>query len=89
MKKLIKTKSFKKFIESIGKGCKMIISEIDEDLIHVWCLANSKNNIIFKIILNEKECVELVNSYNLYSKTEITKKYNEFLNNIDSNVNTL
>lgn len=80
------TQEFKNFIESVGKGCQMITSEIINNQIHVWCLANSKNDIVFKIILNDKECVELVNSYNLYSKAEITEKYKEFLSNIKSNI---
>lgn len=80
MEDLIKTKSFKDFIENIGRGCKMIFAEIKDNNIHVWCKANSKNNIIFKIILNEKKCVDLINSYNLYSKFEITVAYQNYLN---------
>ena len=83
MEDLIKTKSFKGFIENIGRGCKMIFAEIQNNNIHVWCKANSKNNIIFKIILNEKKCVDLINSYNLYSKFEITVAYQNYLNTLN------
>ena len=89
MKNINLTKEFKYFIEHVGRGCKMITSDIQDDLIHVWCLANSQNNIVFKIILNEEECVDLVNSYSLYSKAEITEKYKEFLTNLKSNINNL
>ena len=89
MKNTNLNKEFKNFIESIGKGCKMITAEIVENQIHVWCLANSKNNIVFKIILNEKECVELINSFGLYNKAEITEKYKEFLHNTKANINSL
>lgn len=82
MKNLVKTKSFKEFIESVGKGCKMIFAEIKDDIIHVWCKANSQNDIIFKIVLDENECVDLVNSFNLYSKEDITIKYQHFLNQL-------
>ena len=79
---LIKTKSFKNFIESIGKGCKMIFAETQNNQIHVWCKANSQNDIIFKIILDESKCVELINSYNIYKKEEVTKAYQNYLNNL-------
>ena len=48
MKNLIKDKSFKEMIESVG--CKFILANIENGLIAVYCKANSQNNIIFKII---------------------------------------
>ena len=82
MENFITTESFKNFIESVGIGCKMIFAEIQNDNIHVWCKANSQNNIIFKIILNENKCIDLINSYNLYSKFEITVAYQNYLNTL-------
>lgn len=80
MEKRIQSKSFKEVIESVGRGCKFIFAEIQDGLIHVYCKAKSQNNIIFKIILNETECVDLINSYGLYNKDEITKVYQEYIN---------
>ena len=82
MKMLIKTKSFKNFIENIGRGCKMIVADIENNNIAVYCKANCKNDIIFKIILNDSECVELINSFGLYKKEEITFAYQHFLSNL-------
>ena len=82
MKNLINSESFKNFIESVGIGCKMIFAETQNNNIHVWCKANSKNNIIFKIILNENKCIDLINSYNLYSKFEITVAYQNYLDTL-------
>lgn len=86
MKDLIKTKSFKDFIENIGCGCKMIVANIENNNIAVYCKANTQNNIIFKIILNNHECICLVNSYNLYKKEEITSDYQNFLKNLSSSI---
>jgi len=82
MNRLIKTKSFKNFIESVGKGCTMIFADIENKKIHVWCKANSQNNIIFKIILDDNECVDLINSFGLYNKENITEAYKSYLNNL-------
>ena len=82
MKNLVNSESFKNFIESIGIGCKMVFAEIIDNNIHVWCKANSQNNIIFKIILNENKCIDLINSYDLYSKFEITVAYQSYLNTL-------
>ena len=86
MKTLIKTKSFKDFIENTGRGCRMIFAQLQNNQIHIWCKANSQNNIIFKIILNEYECVELINSYNLYKQEEITIAYQNYLNKLKNNI---
>lgn len=82
MKNLIKFKSFKEFIESVGRGCKMITANIENNLIAVYCKANSQNNIIFKILLNKDECVDLINSYDLYSKEEFSLAYQKYLNEL-------
>ena len=82
---LIEEKSFKDMIESIG--CEFILANIESGLIAVYCKANSQNNIIFKIILNENECVELINSYGLYSKDKITQVYQEYLKEINNDLN--
>ena len=46
MEKLIKEKSFKEMIESIG--CKFILANVENGLIAVYCKAKSQNDIIFK-----------------------------------------
>ena len=89
MKDINLNKEFKNFIESVGKGCKMITAEISDNLINVWCLANSQNNIVFKIVLNDKECVDLINSFHLYKKAEITEKYQIFLSKVKENSNSI
>ncbi len=81
MEKLIKEKSFKEMIESIG--CKFILADIENGLIAVYCKAKSQNDIIFKIILNENECVELINSFGLYKKDKITKVYQDYLRELN------
>lgn len=77
MKNLIEEKSFKEMIESAG--CKFILASIEGGLIAVYCLAKSQNNIVFKIMLNGNECVELINSFGLYNKDKITKIYQDYL----------
>lgn len=84
MEKLIKQKSFREMIESIG--CKFILADIEKGLIAVYCKAKSQNDIIFKIILNENECVELINSYGIYKKDKITKVYQNYLNQLNKDV---
>lgn len=81
MEKLIKEKSFKEMIESIG--CKFILADIENGLIAVYCKAKSQNDIIFKIILNENECVELINSFGLYKKDKITQMYQDYLRELN------
>ena len=81
MEELIKEKSFKEMIESIG--CKFILANIENGLIAVYCKAKSQNDIIFKIILNENECVELINSYGIYKKDKITKVYQDYLRELN------
>ena len=84
MEELIKEKSFKDMIESIG--CKFILANIEKGLIAVYCKAKSQNDIIFKIILNETECVELINSYGIYKKEKITEIYQDYLNGLKLSV---
>ena len=84
MENLIKQKSFKEMIESIG--CKFILADIEKGLIAVYCKAKSQNNIIFKIILNENECVELVNSYGIYKKEKITEVYQDYLKGLELSI---
>ena len=84
MKNLIKEKSFKEMIESIG--CKFILARIENDLIACYCMAKSQNDIVFKIILNENECIDLVNSYGIYKKDKITQVYQNYLNNLNNGV---
>ena len=84
MEKLIKEKSFKEMIESIG--CKFIFADIENGLIAVYCKAKSQNDIIFKIILNENECVELINSYGIYKKDKISEIYQEYLKGLELSI---
>ena len=84
MENLIKQKSFKEMIESIG--CKFILSDIEKGLIAVYCKAKSQNDIIFKIILNENECVELINSYGIYKKDKISEIYQEYLKGLELSI---
>ena len=60
----------------------MIFAKIENDKIHVWCKANSQNSIIFKIVLDDSKCVELINSYNIYSKEDVTTAYQKYLNQL-------
>ena len=84
MEKLIKEKSFKEMIESIG--CKFILADIEKGLIAVYCKAKSQNDIIFKIILNNSECVELINSYGIYKKEKITEMYQDYLKGLELSI---
>ena len=84
MEKLIKEKSFKEMIESIG--CKFILANIENGLIAVYCKAKSQNDIIFKIILNENECVELINSFGIYKKGKITQVYQDYLKSLELSI---
>ena len=84
---LIEEKSFKDMIESIG--CKFILASIESGLIAVYCRAKSQNVIVFKILLNENECVELINSYGLYNKDKITKAYQDYLSLVNDNKNLI
>ncbi len=81
---LIEEKSFKDMIESIG--CKFIFASIESGLIAVYCRAKSQNVIVFKILLNENKCVELINSYELYKKEEITKVYQNYLKDLNQDL---
>ena len=71
-------------IESIG--CKFILADIEKGLIAVYCKAKSQNDIIFKIILNENECVELINSYGIYKKDKISEIYQEYLKGLELSI---
>lgn len=84
MENLIKQKSFKEMIESIG--CKFILADFEKGLISVYCKAKSQNDIIFKIVLNENECVDLINSFGLYKKDKITKVYQDYLKGLDLSI---
>ncbi len=84
MENLIKEKSFKEMIESVG--CKFILADIENGLIAVYCKAKSQNNIIFKILLNDSECVELINSFDLYKKDKITKVYQDYLKSLELSI---
>ena len=77
---LIEEKSFKEMIESLN--CKFILANVENGLIAVYCKAKSQNIIVFKIVLNENECVDLINSYGLYDKEKITKTYQDYLKNL-------
>ena len=81
---LIEEKSFQDMIESVG--CKFILANIESGLIAVYCKAKSQNNIVFKIMLNENECVDLINSYGLYKKEKITQVYQDYLRNLNQNL---
>ena len=84
MENLIKEKSFKEMIESVG--CKFILADIENGLIAVYCKAKSQNNIIFKILLNDSECVKLINSFDLYKKDKITKVYQDYLRSLELSI---
>ena len=84
MKNLIKQKSFKEMIECVG--CKFILADIENGLIAVCCKAKSQNDIIFKIILNENECVDLINSFGLYKKDKITEIYQDYLKSLELSI---
>ena len=82
MENIIKSKSFKQFIEGVGRGCKMAIAKIENNEIHVWCKANAQNNIIFKLVFDEHKCLHVINGYGLYNKDEFSKEYTKFMNTL-------
>lgn len=78
-KKIIKTKSFKYFIENLGRGCELVAVDIFDNKIHATCLANTQNIILFKMIFSKNGCDEIINDYNLYNKEEVSKCWKDYL----------
>lgn len=81
-KQIINSHSFKNMIEFTGRKCKFICAAISKDNIEVYCKANVQNNIIFKVVFDDYECVELWNHYSLYNKEDFTVRWQNYLQRI-------
>lgn len=87
VKQIVRSHSFKNMIEFTGRGCKMITYYIEDEKILVFCKANVQNDIIFKVVFDDYECIELWNHYNLYKKEDFTARWQAYLQKIkESNI---
>lgn len=65
----------------------MITYYIEDEKILVFCKANVQNDIIFKVVFDDYECIELWNHYNLYKKEDFTARWQAYLQKIkESNI---
>ena len=81
-KRIINSHGFKNMIEFTGIGCEFVCACIEDDKIVAFCKANVQNDIIFKVVFDDYECIELWNHYNLYKKEDFTKRWQTYLSRI-------
>ena len=81
----ISTKEFKNFIESLGLGYKLVAIASRKNKIFATCLTNSQNPVYIKMIFNEYECEEILDTNINNNKHMLTKHWQNFINSFQKN----